>query len=392
MKRLIIYFLLLLASVWVGLKIHKDPGYVLISYQSWNIETTLWFALISIVIVFLILYFLLRLLRGTSMLGGRFGQWFEQRKSRKANRLTNQGLCQLAEGDWHTAEKNLLKGAKHSETPLINYLAAASAAAQLGHDEDRDSYLRAAHEANPEAEVAIGLTQAQLQFGAKQWELALATLRHLNQIAPGHRTVLRLLKRVYLELSDWESLRALLPELRERKILEPQDLHRLEQKIYYEILLSSLRQHDSELVNKVWLSLPKELQSDSQILDTYSIFLIQQQQTEKAEALIREALKKNWQPLLVKRYGIIKSPDLAKQLITAETWLKMHNNDPVLQLTLGRLAKQNQLWTKAKDYLERSRELDPTAETYKELGDCYEQCHDPVAALACYRSGLQLVL
>ncbi len=392
MKRLIIYFLLLLASVWVGLKIHKDPGYVLISYQQWNIETTLWFAIISIIIVFLLLSFLLRLLRGTSALGDRLSQWSEQRKSRRANRLTNQGLCQLAEGDWHAAEKNLLKGAKQSETPLINYLAAAGAAAQLGHDEDRDSYLRDAHRANPEAEIAIGLTQAQLQFNAKQWELALATLRHLNQISPGHQTVLRLLKRVYLELSDWESLRKLLPELRERKILTPQELNRLEQKIYYELLQNAVRQYDNDMVNKIWQGLPKELQNDPEILELYSNYLVRQNESAKAEILLRDALKKNWQPLLVKRYGQIKGPELAKQLTTAESWLKTHPSDPVLFLTLGRLAKQNQLWSKAKEYLERSRELDPTPETFKELGDCYEQNHDPVAALESYRSGLQHVL
>lgn len=60
------------------------------------------------------------------------------------------------------------------------------------------------------------------------------------------------------------------------------------------------------------------------------------------------------------------APDPARQLQTAEHWLKQHPQDPLL-LTLGRLSVQNQLWGKARDYFESSLKLERHPETCAEL-------------------------
>lgn len=388
MKKLIIYFLLLLAAIWVGLKIHKDPGYVLINYQQWSVETTLWFAILALLILFLIFYLLIRLWRGSTVISNRFNNWLEQRRNRKAIKLTNQGLCQLAEGDWRAAEKNLIRGADHSDTPLINYLAAANAAQHQEHYEDRDSYLREAHLGTPQAEVAIGLTQAQLQFDAKQWELALATLRHLNQIAPHHSYVLKLLKRVYLELQDWQSLQELLPELRKQKVLKPKDLHKLEQQVYLALMNAAVKSGSVELINSTWQNIPEIWRKDPMILAAYSDYLIKNKEDDKAEILLRDALKKNWNELLVLRYGLVHSENPMKQLATAENWLKDHSNDAELLLCLGRICIHNRLLDKAKHYLKSSIQIGPRAASYRELGQLLEQMHETDAALEAYRKGL----
>lgn len=390
MKRLIIYFLLLLASIWLGLKIHKDPGYVLINYQQWSLETTLWFAILALLVLFIIFYLLIRLWRGSSVISNRFNNWLEQRRNRKAIKLTNQGLCQLAEGDWKVAEKNLIRGADHSDTPLINYLAAASAAQHQNHYEERDSYLRQAHLGTPQAEVAIGLTQAQLQFNAKQWELALATLRHLNQIAPHHSYILKLLKRVYLELQDWHSLQELLPELRRQKVLPSKDLDKLEQQVYLALIKSAVISESTASVNNVWQNIPEGWRKDPAILSAYSDYLIKNNEGDRAEVLLRDVLKKNWSESLVQRYGLAKSENPSKQLVTAESWLKNHGNDPELLLCLGRICMRNRLWGKAKSYLQSSVQIVPRAEAYRELGQLLEQMNETNEALDAYRKGLVL--
>lgn len=390
MKRLFFYFLILFAAIWLGIKINKDPGYVLISYQQWSLETTLWFAILALLVFFLVFYLLIRIWRGSGVISNRFQSWLEQRRNRKAIKLTNQGLCQLAEGDWDVAEKNLIKGADHSDTPLINYLAAASAAQHQGHFEGRDSYLRQAHASAPQAEVAIGLTQAQLQFNAKQWELALATLRHLNHVAPHHKYILELLKRVYLELQDWQSLQALLPELRKHKVLKSSDLDKLEHQVYLSLLNFAVITKNPEIVNKMWYSIPDEWNKDPAILGIYSDFLLKNNQDEKAEVLLRDALKRNWHPLLLRRYGLAKAENPSKQLATAESWLKNHGNDAELLLCLGRIAMRNQLWGKARSYLQTSIHIAPLAETYRELGQLLEQLNETNEALDAYRKGLSI--
>lgn len=391
MMRLLLYFLILLASVWLGLQIHQDPGYVLINYRHWSLETTLWFAILAIVVLFFLLYLLLRLLRGTTNISGRLRNWTDRRRYRKANQQTNRGLCELAEGEWKAAEKNLIGGARHSEIPLINYLAAAGAAQKQGHYEERDGYLRSAHSSDPQAEVAIGLTQAQLQIDAKQWELALATLRHLQQITPNHNYALKLLQRTYLELRDWQSLEALLPNLKKYKVFKPEMLNQIESRVYLQLMTTATASASPEAVTKMWQGIPSSLQHDSKIFSVYVDYLIKKGDGAAAETLLREELKKNWSPELVQRYGLAQGENATRQLTTAESWLKNHGNDPVLLLCLGRLCLRNQLWGKARDYLETSLQIEPHAPTYYELGQLLEQLNEGQAALDCYRKGLALV-
>lgn len=390
MKRLIIYFLLLLGSIWVGIKIHKDPGYVLITYQNWSLETTLWFAILTIILSFLILYFLFRFLIGTSTVSEKFSLWLEQRRARKANKSTYLGLCELAEGEWKAAEKNLLHGASHNDVPLVNYLAAAEAAQKRGHFEDRDNYLRMAHQNAPQAEIAIGLSQAQLQLNAKQWELALATLRHLHQLSPDHPYVLNLLKSVYLELNDWKNLKELLPELKRNKVLSVTEYEKLEQLIYLELLKSAVTTDNIMTINETWEATPKSLQQQPTLLLLYVDFLLKHNQDNKAETLLRDALKKEWNSYLVARYGLVKSENPEKQLATAESWLKNHPDDAALLLCLGRLCARNNLPEKAQQYLSSSAQLEPRAETFRELAQLLEQTGNTQQALECYRQGLQL--
>jgi HemY protein len=104
--------------------------------------------------------------------------------------------------------------------------------------------------------------------------------------------------------------------------------------------------------------------------------------------LIRDALKRTWDDDLARYYGLAISSDVAKQLATAETWLKSQSHNPSLLLSLGRLSILNQLWGKARSYLESSLDLAPSAETYRELGRLLDLRGEEVLANECYRKGL----
>ena len=65
--------------------------------------------------------------------------------------------------------------------PLINYLGAAKAAQEQGAFERRDNLLQKAYRVAPEADLAIGLTQAELEIEQHQFEHAMATLNHLRK-------------------------------------------------------------------------------------------------------------------------------------------------------------------------------------------------------------------
>ena len=205
--------LALLAAVVIGgllgTLIVRDPGYVLVNYADWVLETSLWVALLLVVGTYLLLRLVLSLIRKGAQSQGWFLQWRSARRSTRARQQVTQGLLLMAEGRWEEAKKQLLASAKRVETPLISYLNAARAAHELGAVAERDEYLRLAHETTPGAKFAAMLTQAEFRIDDKSYEQALATLLVLRKKAPKHKAVLRMLAVCYEALGDWSACKVI---------------------------------------------------------------------------------------------------------------------------------------------------------------------------------------
>lgn len=388
MKILIYGLVALLAAVAVALLALPDPGYVLIGYGDWSVETTL----VVLAVVLVLLYVAVRFLAGLRRMPRGLVRWERHRKEKRARNALNRGLIELAEGKWAAAEKRLVRHAATSDNALITYLAAARAAQQQGAHDRRDHYLRLAHGSMPEADVAVGLSQAELQIAHGQMEQALATLRHLREIAPRHGYVLKMLMKLYLRLNDWQSLRSLLPELRRRKVISEEEHDRLNLEIHQALLEQAARHGDLEALHEAWGWLPKSLAQDEQLLLIYVTQLRERGEAEAAESLLRGAIRQRWSQRLVYLYGQLEGGDVQRRLDEAEAWLRDHDKDPVLLLTLGRLCLANQLWGKARAYLEASVQIAPTVETNQALGSLLEQLGESDKAMDCFRQGMALAV
>ena len=224
MKSLLKLWLFVLAGAAIGIVLSRDSGYVLLSFANYTVEMSLALLLLLLAALFGALYLGIRLSVRTLNLPTDVRDWQHERGARLAHQAMTRGLLEMSEGNWRSAEKHLVRCADHAETPLLNYLAAARAAQLQGAHDRRDTYIRLAHETMPSADIAVRLTQAELQLADQQLEQALATLKYLRSVAPKHVYVLRLQRRLYEQLGDWEHLRELLPELRRRKVEEEDDL------------------------------------------------------------------------------------------------------------------------------------------------------------------------
>ena len=143
MKLLVGIIVTLFTSVWVALSLRQDPGYAMISFGEWSIETSLAFFVIVLIMSFLAFYALLRLSVRLWQTPGQTLAAHRRRLHNKARRLFELGSRQMAAGQWITAEKTLLKGAEHSETPALHYLSAARAIHPLNDMKwRRDLHLR----------------------------------------------------------------------------------------------------------------------------------------------------------------------------------------------------------------------------------------------------------
>ncbi|KTD01676.1 protoporphyrinogen oxidase [Fluoribacter gormanii] len=388
MMRILLAFLILLGSVALGIQLNKDPGYVLIAINQWTIETTAWVAVFGIIILFIAMYLVLRLCQKISHTPSTLTQWHSKRLAQKAQAITRKGLIEYSEGYWLKAKNHLIQALPNTDTPLLNYLTAARAAQKMGDNQLRDDYLREAQQSMPEAKIAVELTQAELQLANHQWEQALATLKHLHDIAPHHPYVLKLIMQLYQEVKDWAQLIHILPDLKKYQVVNSQEFDLLQYNAYLQRLIDLVKQNQHEAVNIFFNSLPKALANEPNIIAEYVRFLLKNADYTTASDLLRRALRKDLSPQLIGLYGLL--PIDEKQLAFAEGLLKKNAHSAALYLCLGQICMKRKLWGKAKYYLEKSNEIEPTSLAYETQGQLHEMLGEEALACRSYKQGLAL--
>jgi len=371
MKRIILAILLAtILSVIIGVTaFYNGAGYVVFSFADYTVETSFIFMIGFLAASFFAFYYILRIVSRLLYFPNYMSQRHTDRQSERSKNALVKGLIEMSEGRFEQAEKILIKQAGNSDTSLLNYLMAARSAQQIGAYERRDEYLRLAHEATPSADIAIGLTQAELQLSHKQLEQALATLNHLSNVSPKHGYVKKLQARTYKLLGDWDSLGPILEDVRKMKVVEEKQLEKDEVEAYYGMLKNSLKQIDGEKTERIWHHIPKRLKNNSQLIYLYSNYLSKHKKDTEAEVLIRNKLSEHWDDDLAMLYSNLTVGDCTKQLETAETWLHGQSRNAVLLLVLGKLCLSCQLWGKARGYFDSSLGIKPTAEAYLKLAE-----------------------
>jgi HemY protein len=393
MFKLVVSILSLVVVVLAAiLFVREDPGFVLVKYGDYSLETSLAFGIVAVAIITLVIHFIFKLMMGVWHLPGTVKKQSKGRRFEKSRKLLNQGLIDLAEGRFDQAESNLVKLVEYSESPLIHYLAAARAAQLQGKHDERDGYLKAAHEARPEAEIAIGVTQAELQLAHQQLEQSLATLTHLRGVAPRHDHVLRLLARVYFELEDWRSLVELLPDIRKKKLLKDSILKNMEAKSYRGFLASA--KSSQQALESAWAKIPKAAQTDAELI-LYYIKLCNRaaSKSSSVEQLIIKSLEQKWDNRLIEAYGLFNADDPNEQLKRTEKWLEDYARNENLLLALGRICIRAKLWGKAQSYLEASIGVKAMASSCLVLAELLgDQLQQKDKASKYYQKGLELCL
>jgi len=390
MRLLVLIIISLLLAVAIGNFAKHDSGQMIITISGWTIQTSFSFFVISIVVLFLLFYFLLRMISRFWNMPGQLGSWKKGRHQRLSEKYLSRGLMALVEGNWNKAEVSLTRGAPYSQAPLVNYLAAARAAQQLGAVERRDSYLMQAYKEDPDEEVAIGLVQAELQIKQQQTEQALATLTHLHNQKPKQDQVKNMLLHTYAELEDWNAMLELLPKIQRAGILPREQIQARQLEAYGGLLKQVGMEADKEKLSNAWLNIPRKLRTQLHLIEVYTEEKLKLTDASDCEALIHKALKKQWDIALLGLYGLVEGKDIARQLKFAEGFLSSHAREPVLLLTLGRLSIKNKLWGKARTYLEESIEINPVPEAYRTLASVLDELGEYGAASVQYQKGLEL--
>ncbi|MDG1463279.1 MAG: heme biosynthesis HemY N-terminal domain-containing protein [Gammaproteobacteria bacterium] len=359
-----------------------NPGLVLINFMGYTIQMSM----PILIFLMLLAYILVRLFVRIWQAPAQLGEMTAKSRMKRANKRITRGYIELAEGNFAKGEKLLTKGIRSSETPLLNYLAAARAAQAQGDSQRRDNWLQMAYEQDPDAGSAVLLTQAELQLQNNEAPAARSTLGRIIKRSPRSSEAIRLLAEVCLQEADWQTLAGLLPKLRKR--LSKDQFSSWSIACYKGLLEQA---GNSKLaMDAAWKQVPRNLRQEQDLVVARIEAATRAGEHSEAEVLLRKALERQWDTGLVRRYGLLLTAEPQNLLKHAEKWLKEHPADPELLLTTGRLCIRTQLWGKARSYLESSIAMRPSAETYNELGQLMLKLDEPEKASDAFRQGLEL--
>jgi len=382
---LVLIPLVLVLGILAASFLLPDNGYVLINFHGYAIEMSVYVLPLLLLVMYLAVRLLVRLW-GTPR---ELGAMAARRRSRKASERMVRGYIELAEGNFARGERLLTQGVSNSDTPLLNYLAAARAAQSQGDSTRRDKWLQLAHEQEPRASAAVLLTQAELQLASNEIDAARATLAQLLEQAPRNSEALRLMAELDLASGNWTELQTLLPQLAKSGQVPKEKLDNWYERTWCALLADSSVVGDR--IQLLWKSLPKHLRSNPRLLSAHANALIRAGQPAEAESLVRKELDRQWNEELVLLYGEIRTDDRSAMLRHVERWLRDRPNDPALLLTAGRLCVSNQLWGKARSYFESSIAVRPSPGSWNELGHLLMQLGEAPAASDAFQKGLKLI-
>lgn len=371
---------------------HNDLGLMQVSFADNQYEATLFEVGVVVLASIIAAVFLVWGIRLLKQFMDLFGEKQSERLVEKARHSLEDGLIELSEGRFAKAEKVLLQKVEYTETPLLTYLAAARAAQYQGAHDRRDDYIRRAHHSAPDADIAIGLTQAELQMDHNQFEQALATLNHLNALSPHHPYVLKLLAKTHNKLADWESLRELLPDLRKTGAMNEDQLDSLEIDTWCGLISDRGRTGDIELLTELWDIMPRNTKALPEVIEYYATELVKLHASGEAEQVLRDYLDNNWVESTVVLYSELDVMASEQQISTAEKWLQDHQHNEHLLYALGKMCLSKNMHGQARTYFEASLSAKPMPPTYLKLAQLLEDhLENPQQAQEYYRQGLHML-
>jgi HemY protein len=376
-------------SLYAWLLNHENPGYALIGLGEISFQSTAVVFFIGLLFAFIFLYIVIRLLGGLLRMPSKMMTTRQHNKSIRSQNALIEGLVDSAAGNWANAEKVLIRHASNSGAPLLHYLTAARAAQFRGAIDKRDEYLKkAAHD--EDANIAVGLTQAELNLSQHQFKEAANTLIKLNSGNPNHVGVLNLLYQTYHHLNNWEGIRQLLPSLHKNKVMGAAEMRLLEIATYSRLLKEASEKKQASDLTAVWTLIPANIQDLNEIRYVYFSAMIIANGGGNIEKNVVKAVSDNWSDVLLVIFGNIESDNYFNQLLTAEKWLASHPDNFILLRILGKISLKCDQPEKAEAYLSKSLHVEPTVAAYQLLGDVFYDKGNKDKASEYYKYGLEL--
>jgi HemY protein len=300
----------------------------------------------------------------------------------------NDALLAFFQGRYASAEKSAAAALTGDETKGVAAIIAARSAHELGRFTEREQFLDQAKGAAPAIDQARLTTLADLLVSQGRHEEALAVLKDLSARDSRNLRLLRLKLQAEQATRDWDEVLSTVAALVKLGGVGPAEAAAARRSAHLGNL--ARKSEDAAALAAYWKQLPHEMRIDPAIAATGARYHLALGQPAEAQAIVEEALEREWNATLVALYGESAGENALPQIERAEKWLRGHARDPALLLALGKLCMRQGLWGKAQSYIEASLALEPTHDGHMTLAALMEKLGKPQEAVRHFRRSAEL--
>ncbi|MBJ7313130.1 heme biosynthesis protein HemY [Rugamonas sp. CCM 8940] len=389
--RLFLWLLALMAAaIGIAVTARFNPGNVVLFYPPHRIDLSLNFFVVLQVLLFVLLYVLIRAFRATVKMPGRVASYRQRKRERDGNKGLREALKALFEGRFGHAEKAALRAAELPENAGVAALIGARAAHRMRQTARRDNWLARLSD-DPVLKTARLMTMTELLVDDHQPEAALEAVRELNASGTRHIHALQWSLKAQQQAKNWPEVLRLVRSLDKHRALHPALSSRLRELAYDDLLSDAA--HDAESVRRVWASVPAADRIKPFVACRAATALNARGLHDEARQVAEAALAADWDERVVRAYREAAAPAGTPALLTqiehCEGWLRERPTDAELALTLGSLCLKQKLWGKAQRYLEQAlsdaSDSRMVRESHLKLAQLHDALQQPEEAANHYR-------
>jgi HemY protein len=362
-----------------------DGGQVLFVVPPYRVDVSLNLFAVAIVVLFVVLYGLIRAARTVWKMPQRVAAYRARSKLAKANASLRDAVGHLYAGRFSKAEKAARDALTVDDNKGAAGLIGANAAHRMHEYARRDEWL--GQITGAEWQDARLMATADMRADGRDADGALVALTEMQAQGGRRLHAQQIALRAQQQLKNWGEVLKLVKMLEKREALHPAVAVRLRQ-VAAENLLRD-RRHNPDALLELWQSLSPTERQSPRLADLAAELLIALDRRADARKIVEEALAHNWDARLLRRYPDCVSGDALPLIQRAEAWHKERTEDADLLFTLGRLCLHQQLWGKAQAFLESALKLadnEPLKiRTHRALARLHEQLGDAEKASQHYR-------
>jgi HemY protein len=375
-------------AVAIALFARHSTGYVVIVSAPYRVELSLNLLVFLVVAGYFAFYFLTRLVSTLVGIPSRVREYRADRQRSRLRGALNDALLAFFQGRYASAEKSAATALTGDETKGVAAIIAARSAHELGRFSEREQFLDQAKGAEPGVDQARLTTLADLLVSQGRHEEALAVLKDLSARDSRNLRLLRLKLQAEQAMRNWDEVLATVSALVKLGGLGPEEASAARRGAHLGNL--NRKAQDSGALAAYWKQMPAEMRVDPAVAATAARYHLALGGNAEAQAIIEQALEREWNPSLVALYGDAAGADALPQIERAEKWLRAQARDPSLLLALGKLCMRQGLWGKAQSYIEASLALEPTHDGHMTLASLMEQIGKPQEAVQHFRRSAEL--